>query len=61
MERGGEIEQVDNLAKESKIMSRIRKVHSVVKVQVALTATREDAIIAEISSKYGVHATMIHL
>ena len=42
-------------------MSRIRKKHSAAfKAQVALAAIREDATIAELSSKYGVHATVIH-
>lgn len=42
-------------------MSKIRKVHSAVfKGQVALAAIREDATMAELSSKYGVHATVIH-
>ncbi|MBM3633665.1 MAG: transposase [Alphaproteobacteria bacterium] len=30
------------------------------KAQVALDAIREDATIAELSSRYGVHATVIH-
>lgn len=42
-------------------MSKIRKHHSAVfKAQVALAAIREDATIAELSSKYGIHATVIH-
>lgn len=42
-------------------MSKIRKVHSAVfKAQVALAAIREDATMSELSSRYGVHATMIH-
>lgn len=42
-------------------MSRIRKNHSAeFKAQVALAAIREDATIAELSSRYGVHATVIH-
>lgn len=42
-------------------MSRIRKSHSAdFKAQVALAAIREDATIAELSSSYGVHATVIH-
>ena len=30
------------------------------KAKVALAAIREDGMIAELSSKYGVHATQIH-
>jgi len=42
-------------------MSRIRKNHSAeFKAQVALAAIREDATIAELSARYGVHATVIH-
>jgi transposase len=42
-------------------MSRIRKNHSSeFKAQVALSAIREDATISELSSRYGVHATVIH-
>ena len=42
-------------------MSKIRKHHSAeFKAQVALTAIREDATIAELTSRYGVHATVIH-
>lgn len=42
-------------------MSRIRKSHSAdFKAQVALAAIREDATIAELTSRYGVHATVIH-
>jgi len=42
-------------------MSRIRKSHSAdFKAQVALAALREDATIAELSTRYGVHATVIH-
>ena len=42
-------------------MSRIRKNHSAeFKAQVALSAIREDATIAELSSRYGIHATVIH-
>ena len=41
-------------------MSKIRKNHSVdFKAQVALAAIREDATIAELSSRYGIHATVI--
>ncbi len=42
-------------------MSKIRKHHSAgFKAQVALAAIREDATIAELASRYGVHATVIH-
>jgi transposase len=42
-------------------MSRIRKNHSAeFKAQVAVAAIREDATIAELSARYGVHATVIH-
>ena len=42
-------------------MSKIRKHHSAeFKAQVALAAIREDATIAELSCRYGVHATVIH-
>lgn len=42
-------------------MSRVRKNHSAeFKAQVALAAIREDATIAELSARYGVHSTMIH-
>ena len=42
-------------------MSKIRKNRSAdFKAQVALAAIREDATIAELSSRYGVHATVIH-
>ena len=41
-------------------MSKIRKHHSAeFKVQVALAATRKDALIAELASPYGVHARVI--
>lgn len=42
-------------------MTKIRKHHSAeFKAQVALSAIREDATIAELSARYGVHATAIH-
>ena len=42
-------------------MSKIRKNHSAdFKAQVALAAIRKDATITELSSRYGVHATVIH-
>jgi transposase len=42
-------------------MSRIRKSHSAdFKAKVALAALREDATLAELSTRYGVHATVIH-
>lgn len=42
-------------------MSKLRKHHSAeFKAQVALAAIREDATIAELASRYGVHATVIH-
>ncbi|WP_032114037.1 transposase [Candidatus Paracaedibacter symbiosus] len=42
-------------------MSGIRKHHSAeFKAQVALAAIREDATITELSSRFGVHATVIH-
>jgi transposase len=42
-------------------MSKIRKNHSAdFKARVALAAIREDATIAELSSRYGIHATLIH-
>ncbi len=42
-------------------MSTIRKSHSAeFKAQVALAAIREDATIAELCARYGVHATLIH-
>ncbi len=42
-------------------MSKIRKHHSAeFKGQVALAAIREDGTVAEISSRYGVHSTVIH-
>jgi transposase len=43
-------------------MSEIRKSHSSkFKAQVALSAIREDATIAELSSKFGVHASQINV
>ena len=42
-------------------MSRIRKSHSAdFKAKVALAALQEDATLAELSARYGVHATVIH-
>jgi len=42
-------------------MSKIRKSHSAkYKAQVALAAIREDATIAQLSSKFGVHASVIN-
>ncbi len=42
-------------------MGQIRKTHSAeFKAQVALAAIREDATVAELSSRFGVHATVIH-
>lgn len=42
-------------------MSRVIKSHSAnFKAQVALAAIREDTTIAELSSRYGIHATVIH-
>ena len=42
-------------------MSNIRKSHSAkFKAQVALSAIREDSTIAELSSKFGVHASVIN-
>ncbi len=41
-------------------MGQIRKNHSAdFKAQVALAAIREDATIAELSSKFGIHASLI--
>ena len=42
-------------------MSRVRKSHSAAfKAQAALATLREDATIATLSTRYGVHATVIH-
>lgn len=42
-------------------MANVRKKHSVeFKAKVALAAVREDGTIAELSSRYGVHASQIH-
>ena len=42
-------------------MGKIRKHHSAeFKAQVAIAAIREDATIAELSSRYSIHATVIH-
>ena len=42
-------------------MSRTRKNYPAkFKAKVALSALREDAPISELSSKYGIHATVIH-
>jgi transposase len=42
-------------------MANVRKTHSVdFKAKVALAAVREDATVAELSSRYGVHASQIH-
>ena len=41
-------------------MGQIRKNHrAVCKAQVALTAIREDATSAELSSRFGIHASLI--
>ena len=42
-------------------MANVRKKHSVeLKAKVALAAVREDGTVAELSSRYGVHASQIH-
>lgn len=42
-------------------MSKIRKNHTAnFKAQVALSALREDATVSELSSRFGVHGTVIH-
>jgi transposase len=42
-------------------MANVREKHSVdFKAKVALAAVREDATVAELSSRYGVHASQIH-
>ena len=42
-------------------MMNVRKKHGVdFKATVALAAVREDATVAELSSRYGVHASQIH-
>ena len=42
-------------------MADVRKKHGVdFKAKVALPALREDGTVAELSSKYGVHASQIH-
>lgn len=42
-------------------MANVRKQHSVeFKAKVALAAVREDGTVAELSSRYGVHASQIH-
>jgi transposase len=42
-------------------MANVRKKHGVdFKVKAALAAVREDSTVAELSSRYGVHASQIH-
>jgi transposase-like protein len=42
-------------------MANVRKKHGVdFKAKVALSARREDGTVAELSSRYGVHASQIH-
>jgi transposase len=42
-------------------MANIRKKHSAeFKAKVAMAAIREDGTVAELSSKYGVHASQVH-
>jgi transposase-like protein len=42
-------------------MANVRKKHGVdFKAKVALAAVREDSTMAELSSRYGVHASQIH-
>ena len=42
-------------------MANVRKKHGIdFKIKVALAAVREDSTVAELSSRYGVHASQIH-
>jgi transposase-like protein len=42
-------------------MANVRKKHGIdFKAKVALAAVREDCTVAELSSRYGVHASQIH-
>ena len=42
-------------------MTNVRKKHGIdFKAKVALAAVREDSTVAELSSRYGVHASQIH-